>query len=347
MRRPLLVHFMAVTTEEFLSIKAFATMELPWKPAFPIPIHGFPLLGARHFTIKILGLGSNGHQLYEETFESDSLGTFNLKIPLNARRKDIHAVSIYETGHQPGLELFLGTFIPMSITSPKKIVISDFDKTLVDTRYSDLKELYRSLTHPLSHFPTLTNSMNMLKQHIDRGHHPFILSSSPHFYENAIRDWLYSNHIYTAGLFLKDYRRIFSFLETVLTIKDIRTQGTYKLGHLLDIILMTGIPEQLVLIGDNFEADPVVYASLTLLLHKKIKPWNLWQQLKKYPSFSANTRQEGQLLDKIYQLEGIVKSQSQIPGISIFIRKKTNSDQILLEPIFDPAKELIQLYSGN
>ena len=347
MRRPRLVHFMAIATEEFLGIKAFVTMELPWKPNFPIPLHSFPLLGSRHFSINILGLGSDGYRVYEETFESDAMGTFNLKIPLNTQSKNIHAVSIYETSHRPGLELFLGTFLPIAITSPKKIVISDFDKTLVDTRYSGPKELYRSLTSPLSDFPTLTGSVLMLKRHINEGLHPFILSSSPHFYENAIRDWLYSNQIYTAGIFLKDYRRIFSFLENVLTLKDLRTQGPYKFGHLLDIILMTGIPRHIVLMGDNFESDPLIYAALAMLLQKKIKSWNLWQQLKKHPSFSANNRQEGQLLDKIYQLEGILKNEPTTPEIDIFIRKKNDEDEIFLPDTFEHIKGLIQPYTVN
>ena len=347
MRRPRLVHFLAITTEEFLSIRAFMIMEFPWKLNFPVPLYGFPLLGSRPFSIKILGFGSDGRLLYEEDFDSDDWGTFNLKIPLDDRRKHIHAVSIYETRHVPDLELFMGTYIPMNITGPKDIVISDFDKTLVHTRYSSLKELYHSLTRPLSDFPTLTNSLNMFKEHIDRGLHPFILSSSPHFYENAIRDWLYSHHIYTAGIFLKDYRRVFSFLETVLTIKDIRTQGPYKFNQLLDIVLMVGMPRRLVLMGDNFEADPVIYASLSLLLHKKIVPWDLWQELKKHPNFSPNPRQEGQLLDKIYRLEGMVKNETTLPDIHIFIRQKKNGDKILLGPIFDPTRELMQLYSGK
>ena len=338
MRRPHLVHFMAIATEEFLSIKAFVTMELPWN---------WNLLGSRHYTIKILGFGENGRRVYEEDFESDSMGTFNLKIPLNIQRNGIHGVSIYETSHRPGLELFLGTFIPISITSPKNIVISDFDKTLLDTRYSNLQEVYQYLTRPLTDYPTISSSVEMLKQHIERGLHPFILSSSPHFYENSIRDWLYSQHIYAAGIFLKDYRRIFSLVETILTLKDLRTQGPYKFGHLLDIFLMTGIPRQVVLIGDNFEADPAIYASLTLLLHKKIKPWDLWQQLKKHPSFSANARQEGQLLDKIYQLEGIVKNETEMPEIRIFIRQRKDGDKIHLAPLFDHAKSLMQLYSGD
>ena len=347
MRRPRLVHFLAISTEEFLSIKAFLVMEFPWKLKFPIPLYGFPLLGSHSFSIKILGFDGDGHLLYQEGFDSDSWGTFNLKIPLNDKRKNIHAVSIYETRHCPGLELFMGTIIPMNIASPKNIIISDFDKTLVHTRYSNLTELYHSLTRPLSDFPTLTNSLKMFKEHINKGLHPFILSSSPHFYENAIRDWLHSHQIYNAGIFLKDYRRVFSFLETVLTIKDLRTQGPYKFNRLLDIILMVGVPRKLVLMGDNFEADPAIYASLALLLHKKVTSWELWQQLKKHPSFSANPRQEGQLLDKIYRLEGMLKNETILPDIRIFIRKKKNADKIELSPLFEPTRGLMQLYSGT
>ena len=123
-----------------------------------------------------------------------------------------------------------------------------------------------------------------------------------------------AHQIYTAGIFLKDYRQVFNLLETVLTLKDIKTQGIYKLGHLLDILLMVGIPDELVLMGDNFESDPLIYASVVSLLEGRSKPWDLWQKLKQYPSFRSTLKQEGLLLNKIYQIAETLQTRSAPPS---------------------------------
>ena len=273
MARPRLVHFMAVATNQFISVKASITLgnKVSLK-GVSIPIYGLPLLWGHSVEMKILGYGDGNQCLYCESFESDGWGTFNFKIPLRGKRKKISILSIYEVGHNPGIEWFLGAYMPLKISSSKQVIVSDFDKTLADTRYSTTGEVYASLTGPLSDFPPLQNSVKIFKDYITKGFHPFILSSSPHFYESAIRDWLYAQGIYRAGIFLKDYRRVFSLVETILTLKDIRTQGLYKLNQLLDILLMTGIPHKLVLLGDNFEEDPAIYAVIILLLYQKKNP---------------------------------------------------------------------------
>ena len=72
---------------------------------------------------------------------------------------------------------------------------------------------------------------------------------------------MYQNKIFTAGIFLKDVRQVFSLWDGDLSPRDITHQGLYKLNQLLDIINMTDIPDELVLMGDNFESDPVIYLS--------------------------------------------------------------------------------------
>jgi hypothetical protein len=304
--------------------------------------------------LKIVGLNKDHKVIYKKSFESDSFGNFNFKIPLTEERKQIEILQLYEIRKKPGLELHLGSYIPIRIFSPKKIIICDFDKTLVDTKYSTTKEVYRSLTSPLSDFPTVTTSVEILHRYIKAGHHPFILSASPHFYEDAMRDWLYKNNIYSAGIFLKDYRHFFSFLEGELTAKDLSHQGLYKLNHLLDILLMTGIPDELVLMGDNFESDPIIYLTLAKILREDIDPWIIWNEVKEQEIFMLKKKQNSQFLNKIYQLDNLLtrerkKYPNKKPHIEIFIRKRFKQDELIIPDAYPNHKSfsyLIQMYDG-
>ena len=370
MKRPTIVHFLAIMTEENLNIKASLTVkdnliaqsgpkslaggiakeiakEIP-TPSFPI--QAYKLLTGNSFKVKIIGFDSQQKVLFKKTFDSDKFGYFNLKIPLNEDRSQITALQVYEVSSETGLELHMGTFIPLSISNPKKIIICDFDKTLVDTKYSTTSEVYRSLTKPLAYFPTITNSVDILKSYIDEGYHPFILSASPHFYEEAMRDWLYQNQIYTAGIFLKDYRRLFSLLELDLTPKDLKIQGLYKLNHLLDILMLTGIPDKLVLMGDNFESDPVIYLSLASLLNGYQDPWQLWNYLRKIDAFQMNKKQNSILLNKVYQIHNQLtqwkKTNPDEVDIKIYIRKKVNETKLQVPDAVASLLSLVELYSG-
>lgn len=374
MKRPTLVHFLAIMTDESLNIKASVTMkenllsthapqgfakevaqgivreiekELP-TPRFPI--QAYKLLSGSAFQIKVVGFNSDQEEVFKKVFDSDSFGNLNFKIPLNEARKTIKALQIYEVGKEPGLELHLGTFIPLVISNPKKLIICDFDKTLVDTKYSTTSELYKSLTKPMEYFPTVTNSVEILKNYIKEGYHPFILSASPHFYEEAMRDWLYKNQIFTAGIFLKDYRQLFSLFELDLTPKDLKIQGIYKLNHLLDILLLTGIPHELVLMGDNFESDPIIYLSLTALLKETQDPWQLWNFLRKLDAFQMNKKQNSILLNKIYQISNLLNAWNQkgekATDIKIYIRKKVTEDKIEAPENLAPLLSNIELYEG-
>jgi len=374
MKRPTLVHFLAIMTNESLNIKASITMkenrleslapegfarskakklvkeiekELP-KPRFPI--QAYQLLSRSAFQIKLVGLDEKQNQVYKRVFDSDSFGHLNFKIPLNESRQGIAALQVYEVGKEPGLELHLGTYIPLRINNPKKIIVCDFDKTLVDTKYSTTKEVYRSLTKPLEYFPTVTNSVDIIKDYISKDFHPFILSASPHFYEDAMRDWLYKNQIYSAGIFLKDYRQLFSLLEADLTPKDLKVQGLYKLNHLLDILLLTGIPKNLVLMGDNFESDPIIYLSLACLLKESLDPWQIWNYLRKEDAFRMNKKQNSILLNKIYQISNLLGpwliENPEGVEIKIFIRKKVDEDKLEVPAMVAKHLNLVELYQG-
>ena len=362
MKRPHLVHFLAIVTDDSINIKASITMKenlMAQNLDFDIvttklPIQALRLLNGYQFTMKIIGVSKDQREIYKKSFESDSFGNFNFKIPLTKEREEIEILQIYETKKRPGLELHLGTYIPLRIFSPKKLIICDFDKTLVDTKYSTTKEVYRSLTRSLEENPTVASSVEILHRYIRRGHHPFILSASPHFYEDAMRDWLYKNNIFSAGIFLKDYRHFFSFLDGELTTKDLKLQGLYKLNHLLDILLMTGIPDELVLMGDNFESDPTIYLTLTKILRENIDPWVIWNEIKEQDIFQLKKKQNSQFLNKIYQLDNLLtrkrkESRGKKIGIKIYIRKRFKTDELQLSPIFEKQKkylEMIEMYDG-
>jgi hypothetical protein len=362
MKRPHLVHFLAIITDDAINIKASITLKenlLAQNLDLDIPTPKFPiqalrLLNAYQFSLKIVGLSKDQKEIYKKTFESDSFGNYNFKIPLTNERKNIEILQLYETKKRPGLELHLGTYIPLRIFSPKRIIICDFDKTLVDTKYSTTKEVYRSLTRSLEENPTVMTSVEILHRYIAKGHHPFILSASPHFYEDAMRDWLYKNNIFSAGIFLKDYRHFFSFLEGELTTKDLKLQGLYKLNHLLDILLMTGIPDELVLMGDNFESDPTIYLTLAKVMLEDIDPWVVWNDIKEQDIFQLKKKQNSQFLNKIYQLDNLLsrkrkENKQKKMNLKIYIRKRYKNDVVNLQPQYEKQKalvSLIELYDG-
>ncbi|PIK15896.1 phosphatase domain-containing protein [Halobacteriovorax sp. JY17] len=354
MKRPNLVHFLAIKTDDYISVKASCTMKEWHGPAVvdlsaitpKFPIQDFRLLRSSQFSIRLIGLDENKEQVFKKTYDSDHFGNFNFKIPLYGERKNIKVFQAYEIKKTKGLHIHLGSFIPIVIEGTKKLIICDFDKTLVDTKYSSTKEVYNSLTKPLSAFPTVSHSLELFTKYIDEGFHPFILSASPHFYEDSMRDWLYQNKVFTAGIFLKDYRRIFSLLEGELTPKDLKIQGLYKLNHLLDILMMTGIPDELVLMGDNFESDPIIYLTLFKVLQKEIEPWKLWQSLKKDPAFQFNKKQNSQVLSKFYQLGSMISAREENCKVKIYIRKKANEKEISINPVLKLDRDAIELYDG-
>jgi len=357
MKRPHLTHFLAIKTQNHLSVRASLGIRNNVKlnekknelniPTFPL--QNFRLLKSHEFTLKIIASDKDQETIFKKSFESDSFGNFNFKIPLTEKMSNISYLEIFETAKGNGLEFYLGTQLPLIIHYPKKVIICDFDKTLVDTKYSSTKEIYNSLTRPVEHFPTIDKSVNLIKDNIELGFHPFILSASPHFYEAAIRDWLYKNKIYTAGIFLKDYREVFSFSAGDLAPKDLKVQGLYKLNHLLDIIIMTGVPDKLVLMGDNFESDPIIYLTLTSILIDDKDPWIFWNSLKKHESFQLNEKQNSQFLGKIFQIQTILgeRKSKQPLDIKILIRKKGKEDILKIDSdLFMDKLHLLELYDG-
>jgi hypothetical protein len=115
-------------------------------------------------------------------------------------------------------------------------------------------------------------------------------------------DWLYQTKIYAGNLFLKDYRNIFSLTDGFLRPKDMKNQGFYKMTQLTNILLMTGIPNELVLMGDGFESDEFIYLTLKSVIEDKVDPWQVWNAIKREKIFQFTYKQSTQFLTKFYKL---------------------------------------------
>jgi phosphatidate phosphatase APP1 len=362
MRRPKLVHFTGIESDEYINIRASMTyssqgrfeildeINQNLKEIVPTrPIQSMGLLSSNEFRVKVIGLSQDDTEVLVRSFDSDSFGNFNFKIP-QPEQKNVAKLKLYETKTHPGLDLLIGSFIPTKIQNPKKIIITDFDKTLVDTRYSSMKELYLSLRNPIHYFPPVDKSIELVQGFIKTDFQPFIVSASPHFYENAIRDWLYQRQIFTGNIFLKDYRSIFSFFEGDLSTKDLKSQGFYKLNTIVNILLMTGIPDDLVLVGDGFESDTIIYLTLAAVLVGRYDPWTLWNNIKREESFKLTNQQHFRFLSKFYQLKNM--SDAHPKGkLKIYIRCKPHMVEALENRIFkldfaNNLKHLVQYYVG-
>ena len=309
MKRPFLVNFLAIRNKVDIAIKAFISDASNQSVKdIKIPFKSIALIRKKAFRIKLVGLGQLNEVIFQKEYETDHYGNMEVKIPMKSNDEDIRAFHIYETSIEEGISFMLGTFYVLDINKNNKIVISDFDKTLCETRFSTMKEIYYSLNSPLDEFPPVKKSLDIVKSLMQDNYQAFVLSASPHFYEQAITDWLYKNEVHTSSVFLKDYRDFFSVSKNILSIKDVKKQGFYKLNQLVKILSMTGIPKDLVLIGDGFEADVLIYLTLFAILKDKEDSWVVWNSLKDNNVFKLTHRQHSLFLSKLYGLSEQAKN---------------------------------------
>lgn len=338
MDRPYLINFSAIISDGQLHIRASITNHytpvLSKELVNSSPIQSFRLLKKERFQLKIICSNTSNQALLEKNYDSDNYGRFELKIPIDHLKEQMNQIALYETSNLKNVNLYLGSFIPLEIKHPKKIIISDFDKTLVDTKYSTVKEMYYSLNRPLSYFPSIAPSIEILNQAIQDGFQPFILSASPHIYEPAIRDWLYQNKLYVSDIFLKDYRDFISIFDGPLSTKDLKKQGFYKLNKLIDILLMVGIPQELILVGDGFESDPFIYLTLKRLLASNSDPRVIWKSIKNHSTFNLNSKQDSYFITKFYQLSEYARK-AQGGHIKILIRSTESNQASLVNKKFE------------
>ena len=127
-------------------------------------------------------------------------------------------------------------------------------------------------------------------------------------------------------------------------------QGPYKLGQLLNILLMTGIPSQLVLMGDNFDSDPDIYLTMAVILYDNHEPWTIWRHLKEKQSFKLNGKQDANFLNQIYLLSELIRSFKKSGGVTdlkIYIRKMGKEKSITVPKFFQKYAHLVELYGSH
>src|SRR5690606_3355934 len=123
MRRPKLVHFTGIESDEYINIRASMTyssqgrfeildeINQNLKEIVPTrPIQSMGLLSSNEFRVKVIGLSQDDTEVLVRSFDSDSFGNFNFKIP-QPEQKNVAKLKLYETKTHPGLDLLIGSFI--------------------------------------------------------------------------------------------------------------------------------------------------------------------------------------------------------------------------------------------
>ena len=106
------------------------------------PISRLSLLQKNKFNLAIkIQTATESH---ERLISTDNFGTVYLKQKLKDPKQIIYKA--YAINQTQNIKFFLGKYEPSILDNDKNIIVSDFDKTLVDTKYSTIKELYHSLT---------------------------------------------------------------------------------------------------------------------------------------------------------------------------------------------------------
>ncbi|MDH4468810.1 MAG: hypothetical protein QE271_12195 [Bacteriovoracaceae bacterium] len=310
------IHFLAEVDRELTQLNIFRKSK-KIRP-FTTPWDHLHFFSEKKYALMMIGLNSIGRIIYKRFFFSHSNGLFQGQIPRTSNLgEQIHSLRVYECGVKIGSYYYLGTFLPQILTHPYKIIISDFDKTLLETKYSTTKEMWKSVTSPMNKYPSLQKGLDLLQLFVIKGHQAFVVSASPYFYERPIRQWLYQHHIYTASIFLKDYRIILSPLNFLLGTKDISTHGFYKLSQIITILELTGVPDELVLMGDNFESDPLIYKLVYALLMRNLESHHALRFFEKIPAFKMNVTQKTFFLSKF---QSILSRHQKPKHIKILIR---------------------------
>jgi len=348
MKRPKLVRFSAIAADKKINIDLFAAFCSKANTS-EIPIGSLNLLSKNQFRIRIVGINGQGQNIFSREYDTNHFGLLSVNIPHTKNEQVIKSLVLYETSLIENYHFHLGTYLPLVIKNPKNIIIADFDKTLVDTRYSSLKEVYYSLNRPLSFFPEIKKSTELFRNYINKNYQPFVISASPHFYHDAINHWLSTNQIFVHQIKLKDYRNFFSLFEGTLFKKDLKQQGFYKLSQIIETLNIVGIPKNLVLMGDGFESDTFIYLTLFTLLKTNTSPWSLWDSIKSDHQFLLTPKQSAYFLTNFNILRE--KANKVDCNIKIYIRcnEKNYEDvqqRTFLNSYINEVKSNVNYYIG-
>ncbi len=117
MRRPKLVHFSGIQSDEYIHIRASMTYSAHGKFEFldeinqnlkeitaivpTKPIQALGLLSSNEFRLKVVGMSSDDREVTNRSFDSDSFGNFNFKMP-QPEDSGVAKLRLYETKSHPG-----------------------------------------------------------------------------------------------------------------------------------------------------------------------------------------------------------------------------------------------------
>lgn len=327
-----LVSFNCYTTRHTLKVRAHLKMqsrEEVYDQKALSPFRSLMQFKSSTIALKLEIFDSSKKLITNGDFTTDRFGNLNTTLSLPPKIAP-HLIKIYSL--KPHYQ-FLAEVSPERLGRHENIVICDFDKTLVETQYHSLKEIYDSLTNSLNRYPVVKKSVELFRDLLKKDYHPFIVSASPHFYELTIRQWLAEQNLPQCPITLKNFRDIFSRWYDRLTLKDLAIHGNYKLHAILDILLMTGIPKNLALIGDSSETDAEIYLIIKKILTSDAGAWALWQEVKDKKCFRLTPRQSSKILRKINLLHGKIKlarGRGTQVEVHIYIRDIKNNGQEVL-----------------
>jgi len=293
---------------------------------FKTPKDAFLSLTHKDFHLKITITDTDQKQ-QDFFFQTSPYGDFSLKLPYFSLCQSID-VFIQENDNY----IFLEKILPINLPSPLNFIFCDFDQTLIETKFKTLKELYRALKTSLNSFSTIYSSVELFRSYSH--YYSFILSASPYFFHDLIKNWLKNQDIFPNKILLKDFRKILSLKEE-LSFKDFKDQAYYKISKILHIILLYGYPQNLVLIGDSIESDLLIYSIIKKILSFDSDHKILFDEI--FSTIKLTTKQKTDLSEKILELS----QWREVPKlkIEIFIRGKiikkpsnfflTNPDEIV------------------
>ena len=106
-----------------------------------------------------------------------------------------------------------------------------------------------------------------------------------------------------------------------LKFKDVLAQGFYKLDHLLNIVFMTNIPDHLILFGDNYDVDHIIYLVFAHVMKNNSDPWSIWKSVKDNSCFKLTSKQDSIFLENLYHVSNLLNKYGKKPEVVIYIRK--------------------------
>jgi len=318
--RPELIQglFFKKDSELYLSLKIAATLERDYKE-YLRPISNWPMLLPRTYQLMIRFFDGT-QEIADSKLELTTNLYGEIKITTLLPNNKISSLKIYEVGSDPGISFYIGLYQINEITPKTKLIITDFDKTLIKTKYKTTSEIIRALTNRLTIFDRIESTYHKIKNEMQEKTTTLVLlSASPHFYAKPIKDWLKVNWLGEAAIILKDAREVLFHYKSNLSFKDLRLQGFYKLNALLDLVNLIGLPDEISLYGDAEESDPQIY-SIFAEICKGNNAYSLMNLINNERSFQLTLKQKVIIREKIEEL--IKRRAIQKTNICITIKQR-------------------------